>query len=73
MLLRTGYPCFQSFLDINECDSVLAVCGDWSTCTDTQGSFQCQCDDGFFSGNGQHDDCAGSIGQPKSFKTEIQL
>ena len=37
------------FLDINECSS--NPCHDNATCTDNEGSFDCQCKDGF-SGDG---------------------
>ena len=38
-------------VDINECDLDLNDCDENAACTDTDGSFTCECHDGF-SGNG---------------------
>ena len=34
-------------VDVNECNSSIAVCGPNSSCRDIIGSFECDCDDGF--------------------------
>ena len=38
-------------VDINECDLDLDNCDENAACTDTDGSFTCECNEGF-SGNG---------------------
>ena len=44
---------FLTFADINECSTGQALCHNYSTCTDTEGSYECTCDIGF-SGDGLH-------------------
>lgn len=45
-------------LDIDECMEAIPVCDENANCTDTEGSFQCTCNDGY-TGNGTH--CEGKI------------
>ena len=33
--------------DINECDNSTVMCGFNASCTNTAGSFECTCDDGY--------------------------
>ena len=40
-----------SILDVDECNSTIFPCGDNANCTDTDGSFKCDCLIGF-QGNG---------------------
>ena len=42
--------------DIDECSEGTDTCHDNATCTDSAGSFSCECDSGY-SGNGH--DCSG--------------
>ena len=54
-LLSLLYFCYTLYVfcvvDINECDLDLDNCDENAACTDTDGSFTCECKDGF-SGNG---------------------
>ena len=55
--INTGNTRYKScFFDVNECDLGTHNCHDNATCTNTVGSFNCTCKDGF-SGDGRH--CAG--------------
>ena len=40
-------------LDIDECMEDISVCDENANCTDTEGSFNCNCNDGY-TGNGTH-------------------
>ena len=54
-------PCVyvvNSFTDIDECALDSRVCDENANCTDTDGSFQCSCVDGY-TGNGTH--CEGEL------------
>ena len=35
-------------IDIDECATGIANCHFFATCTNTQGSFSCQCEEGYF-------------------------
>ena len=48
-----GYNCPDN---INECNETLGICGDNSECTDSLGSYECTCHDGFTRDSG---DCEG--------------
>ena len=38
---------FYSMTDVDECSTIPDICGDNSTCTNTDGSYECECDDGY--------------------------
>ena len=46
-----GIMLYASSSDINECESTSDVCDDNAQCLNTDGSFSCTCNPGFF-GNG---------------------
>ncbi len=47
------------FADIDECSLTPPICGSFSTCSDSTGSYSCDCDDGYETSNGFEDDCTG--------------
>lgn len=42
-----AYQKYASCLDIDECTTDAASCGEYTNCTDTSGSFECVCQIGF--------------------------
>ena len=46
-----------TFSDINECDTA-NICGIGGTCSNTEGSYECTCDDGYI-GGGDATPCTG--------------
>ena len=52
------------FVDINECDDATA-CHDSATCTNTEGSYSCACNEGY-TGNGRV--CIGMNDFPLKYK-----
>ena len=53
---------FTSYTDVDECKDESHDCHVNGTCTNTAGSFECVCNDGYF-GNGRN--CSGSHPDPK--------
>ena len=47
-------------LDIDECEANPGICGANSVCTNTDGSYLCQCDPGY-SGNADGTNCQGNV------------
>lgn len=60
-VLSLHFVFVSKLTDEDECVSNVNLCGNYSTCTNTQGSFKCQCLDGYkdtggkvtFAGDGQ--------------------
>ena len=48
LLMNTTFTKSHLFLDIDECSGGSFPCGNNATCTDTDGSFECDCVTGFF-------------------------
>ena len=44
-------------LDVDECET--DVCGNDSECSNSDGSYGCTCDQGYYSPLGHHHDCTG--------------
>ena len=38
---------FTCILDINECDEISMICGEYARCIDTEGSYACICKPGY--------------------------
>ena len=57
-LCNTGWDGVDCSQDLDECTLGTDNCTEFSTCTNTEGSFTCACNDGYIDDNGV---CAGML------------